>query len=154
MRGVHEPPVQEIDLEEWVRVLLARYPHCVHQVWLCGSRASGAVTGPDHDYDLLIVLREECYDQEGKAKDQLEQRIAFDPRVRFEGLDLFFWRQPHGYLGRWEWGPGEPPAWVMQEEDEEFRAYLLDGVPFGDFNRFYRDLKYARRLYSQASPCP
>jgi hypothetical protein len=147
--------VPQVDVEDWARRLAAKWPQ-VESVWLCGSRAHGWHDPLFSDYDVIVCLRDDCYERsrpEGcvrdlfRPKDQIEQRIAFDPEFNFgEALDLFF-LDPGGALSRWAWGPGDPPEWVLREE-EWLRQYLLAGDVIGDFDRLYRDLKNAKCLFS------
>jgi hypothetical protein len=142
-----------VNIAAWAVALAGKYPQ-VACVGLCGSRARGWER-PDSDWDVVIWLDDSAYarNEHGYLDpiDQIEQRIAFDPAFRFEDLDLFFLRQQDHSLARWEWGPGNPPDWVLNEEDDDLglRSMRLHGVPIGDFSRFYQDLKYARPLFER-----
>lgn len=130
--------------EAWVATLIAKYPH-VREVYLCGSRAGGWAR-PTSDWDVLLVLDDACYDG-GRPLDKIEQRIAFDPDLRFDGLDLFFWRPPWGELARWEFGPDEDISDRWWVGDPVFEPYYRTGGIPGDWDRFYKDLRFARRLH-------
>lgn len=70
-----------IDLTAWVEQLVSRYPQ-VETVALVGSRAHGRAS-PQSDYDIVLCLRNECY-ADDQTPDGLEQRLAFDPQLRFD----------------------------------------------------------------------
>jgi hypothetical protein len=142
-----------VNIEAWAVALAEKYSQ-VACVGLCGSRARGWER-PDSDWDVVIWLDDSAYVRNDLGCpvpiDQIEQRIAFDPEFRFKGLDLFFLRpDARGGLARWEWGPGDPPDWVLKwQDDEDIGPMLLDGIPVGDFNRFFSDLKHARPLFER-----
>jgi hypothetical protein len=144
--------VPEVDLQDWGLRLAAKYPQ-VKEVWLCGSRAKGWHVEKS-DYNICLVLNDECYDtQTHEQKEQIEQRIAFDSEFLFYGLDLLFLRL-RGDLGRWEYGPGDVPQWILDVQDEYVRDCLVHGCPHGDFSRFYNDMKFAQCLCVDGRPAP
>jgi hypothetical protein len=67
---------------------------------------------PDSDWDILVCLSAECYQESGRNAtgeyvyyqplDKIEQQIAFDVELRHEAIDLFF-SDPGGGLRRWQW---------------------------------------------------
>lgn len=95
--------------EEWWRRLVGRWPQ-VSDVGLVGSQAFGGAD-PDSDWDVVVCLDGACYEKRpakyGNGEhleqvDGIEQRIAFDPDLRHEKIDVFFLR-PDSTLTRWEW---------------------------------------------------
>jgi hypothetical protein len=135
------------DLRAWAAHAAELYPQ-IDTIALVGSRAVGWYC-PDSDFDIAIYIPGSAYAPEREAETlRLEQCIAFDPEVRFEGLDLFFLRPCEG-LGRWEWPPGEPPDWVTREPCEDFRGPLRAGDVDGDFDQFFRDLIHAVVLFKR-----
>ena len=146
-RNVGSSPTEELNIRDWARRTVSLYP-TVDQIWLCGSRAGGWAR-PTSDYDLLVVLTPDSYDADGVQRNQIEQRIAFDPSLRDERIDLFF-RRPGGGLGRWDWGPDDP---CPRSGCDDFDDYVAGGVPPGDFSRFEEDLRYAVGLFNRATNC-
>lgn len=142
--------VSAVDLSNWVRRLVWRWPQ-VTDVALVGSRARGNASAHS-DYDVVVCLGDDCYEDE-ETSQGLEQRIAYDPDLAFAGLDLFFLR-PNGTLGRWAWGPGEePPCVAPDDPDADYiNAAIRRGELLGDFSRLYRSLPQARRLYGVTDP--
>jgi hypothetical protein len=137
-----------VDVGRWVRDLLARSPKEVEAVW----------TFPDYRCDVVVVaLTRDCYDvrpsreglhgDEAVQKDQIEQRITFDPALKFDNLNVFFLRPDRFEWGCWDWGPGEPPAEILNEPDEDIRWSSLNGFPYGPMDRYHREFRYADRLY-------
>jgi len=129
-------------VEQWAAIATARHRQ-IEAVWLCGSRALGAER-PDSDYDVLVALGDASYDEHSAQREQIEQRIAFDPALRRPDFDLFFLR-PRGQLGRWEFGPDDPCPAVDGDSfaDEDSRDCLLHGCPPDDWSRFFKDLRDA-----------
>jgi hypothetical protein len=132
-------------IQAWAARVALLYPE-ICDITLVGSRAWGC-NHPESDFDIVICLSSAAYNEKGEEACRLEQWISFDPEVRFEGLDLFFLR-PQGELTRWEWPPGDPPAWVMESGE---RDGLLSGDVLGDFSQFWRDAKHAVRLFPPAA---
>jgi hypothetical protein len=136
------------DGEQWVRDLLARYPNKVRGVWAFQDGAFDVV---------VLALAHDCYDvrprgeglygDEAVQRDQIEQRITFDPALNIDNLKVFFRRPDRGEWGCWDWGPGEPPAEILNEPNEELRWTSLNGVTFGPMDTYYKELRYAYRLY-------
>jgi hypothetical protein len=129
------------DIEAWAAHVAELYPQ-VERVVLCG------LDGPDAGVDVGILFRESVYAEPGGEAYRLEQRIAFDPEVRCDGLDLYFVR-PRAELGYWAWPPGEPPDWLTRERNDYLRDCLLAGHVVGDFGRFCHDLQNAVVLFDR-----
>jgi hypothetical protein len=140
---------RESRVNDWAQMLVSRYPDQVRSVrWF-----------PDGSVDVVVVrLTDDCYDvrphgeglygNEAVQKGQIEQRITFDPALTCEDLDLqVFFTRPNGKWGGWVWGPGDPPAWILNEPDEEVRTCALEGDTYGPMNRYYEEVRYADRLY-------
>jgi hypothetical protein len=97
---------------------------------------------------VLVKLADACYEiRDGEAHQirQIEQEITFDPFLRVAGLDVWFLR-PEGEIGVWYWGPGNPPAWVLDEPDEHDRACYLHGVSYAPLD-WYHEREQPRQLY-------
>jgi hypothetical protein len=93
------------------------------------------------------------YAQKGGEARHLEQRLAFDPAVRFEGLNLLFLR-PAGRPGYWAWPIGKPPIWV-QQTPAWMKRPLLAGDAIGDLAPFQKGCEAATVLYSATGqPAP
>jgi hypothetical protein len=138
------------ELEQWADKVIGRYPQA-RQVWRLGTRSMRSME-PD-EVDLVVVLRDDCYEFRGRSaypKDQIEQKIAFDPALQFPGLVVFF-MQPDGHLSSWLWGPGDPPDEYVNEPDEQVRYCYLNGGMMGDTTRLYQDVQHSRRLYPRLS---
>ncbi len=74
----------------------------------------------------------------------MEKRIAFDPRLRDDAVDLFFWRRD-GELGRWYVDVDSlTPEGRDELRGDEVDDYLwycyTHGVPPGDFSRLRASL--------------
>jgi len=136
---------------KWLSKLTELYPE-IDCVLLVGSRASG-YSRPDSDWDVVICLEDNCY-QDDTQVDKIEQRIAFDPALCSDALDIF-WLRPSGSLGRWEYGPDEAPPSRLQVADSDewlkewVNGHLLVGEPMGDFDRLYRSLDKGKILYDK-----
>ncbi|HUT18980.1 MAG TPA: nucleotidyltransferase domain-containing protein, partial [Anaerolineae bacterium] len=123
-----------------------RYP--VDLIVLVGSRARGW-QGPTSDYDVVMLLGAECYTEGGEPVDRIEQRLAFDPDLCFEDLDLFFVR-PHpdvgrwASLGRWMWGPDEEPP---DDDDDLISDCIRSGSVCGDFSRLWDSIPEGKVLW-------
>jgi hypothetical protein len=127
-------------LDQWVRALLARYPKEVEGVWQLFETWPGP--------GVLLKLADSCYDiRDGcdYQKDQIEQVITFDPALKVEHLQVWFLR-PRSEPGVWCWGPGDPPAWVLDEPDEHDRACYLAGVTTGCLD-WYHEREHPEQLY-------
>ena len=164
------PVLTAAEFEAWLYKLLELYPQQVEVVALVGSRAFGYAR-PDSDWDVILCLEKDCY-QEGEQIDKIEQRIAFDPDLRSEAIEIFFLR-PDGGLGRWQFGPDEPPPLPeyvtvhrpkgngeyekirrkfdpeADEGDDYIAHCILNGYPEGDFDRLRKSLKRAKVLYDR-----
>ncbi len=99
-----KPVLTEAAFEAWLQTLVESWPQ-VETVALTGSRARGQAK-PDSDWDVIVCLEASCYQTHAESwpqqVDKVEQRIAFDPRLRQDAIDLFF-MDPTGHLRRWEW---------------------------------------------------
>jgi hypothetical protein len=138
------------DLERWAEKLVDLYPQA-GSVWLVGTNSLRSME--KDEVDLAVVLAENCYEiRDGRTypKDQIEQKVAFDPALQFPGLVVFFVR-PNGGVTSWLWGPGDLPAKYLNEPHEEIRDSYLNGWLMGDNSRLYRDLRDSRRLYPRMS---
>lgn len=90
------------DPDAWAKAIGATYPE-IESLYLVGSRAAGAGR-EDSDWDVVAVLRESCYGQDGEPIDpEIERRITEDPENAFDGLDLFFIRPGERHF-RWDEG--------------------------------------------------
>jgi predicted nucleotidyltransferase len=87
------------DVNAWAADARRLYPAIV-SVHLVGSRA-GKRCRPNSDWDLVVCLADDLYDELGEPVDDTEQRIAFDPALYFSGLDLYFLR-PGDRQFRWD----------------------------------------------------
>jgi hypothetical protein len=93
-----------------------------------------------------VCLNPACYRLDNEVgwqqKDGIEQRITFDPRFRFFGMEMWFLR-PGADLGRWQIPYGEvpPKGWYTNLHDgkecDHAKFCLLNGIPLGAFSRFY-----------------
>ena len=133
--------ISAFDFDDWLNEITTKYSQIV-DIHLTGSRAAGCA-GPHSDYDVVILLASECYDENSRQENKIEQRIAFDENLRHEALDIF-WLRPDGFVGRWEHGPEEEPELVG---DEYIDTCILNGDLFGDFSRLYKSLPQAKCLY-------
>jgi hypothetical protein len=139
---------RESRMNDWAQMLVSRYSDQVRSVrWF-----------PAGSVDVVVVrLTDDCYDvrpcgeglygNEAVQKDQIEQRITFDPALKFDNLNLFFLRPDRRGWGYWSWGPGEPPAEILNEPDKEIRWCGLNGFPFGPMDSYHKELQYAHRFY-------
>jgi hypothetical protein len=156
------PVLTEAEFMEWLEKLLELYPQ-VEAVGLVGSRAFGYAR-PGSDWDVVILLEEDCYQEEvigkgGDGKDitisvqvdKIEQRISFDEALASASIEKFFLR-PSGSIARWEYGPDEPPPCVEPSEGASYLTRcLLNGYPPGDWDRLRRSLSRALILYDRNS---
>jgi hypothetical protein len=101
---------------------------------------------PRCEWDIVVRLAEAVYGDRGEDARHLEQRLAFDPTVRFDGLNLLFLR-PEGRPGYWAWPAGKPPVWV-QQTPVWMRRPLLAGDTLGDLAAFRKGCAGATILYS------
>jgi hypothetical protein len=108
--------MDDAELAAWVVRLVERYP-AVEDVFLVGGETFGS-SRRFPIQDVLIVLEAATYAWGTGAtphstwtcpipRDKLEQRIAYDPALRRNGLYVWFYR-PDGEIGWWAFGPDEP----------------------------------------------
>jgi hypothetical protein len=141
-----EPPE---NMRRWANQVAKQHPQ-VSEVLLVGDPATSWCrpfwNQPRPGWDVIIRLAEAVYaEQKGEGR-QLEQHLAFDPAVRFEGLNLLFLR-PEGRPGWWAWPAGKPPIWV-QQTPLWMRRPLLAGDTLGDLGPFRKGCTTATVLYS------
>jgi hypothetical protein len=145
-------PVWRVNVRQWVARLVEKYPQ-VESVHIYPFRCDddddfcGFDKNPADPYSFVVRLAASCYDESGQQRDQIEQRIAFDNELTFDWRTMYFNRPQRDGVYVWSWGPGEPPAEILAEEDEDTREGLLKGWPEGDMSRFDREWRLARKIY-------
>lgn len=173
MRVSEQDIMTEEQFQAWLDELVTLHPE-ITDVMLVGSRALG-VNRPDSDFDVIICLRDACYEliekacvaidgspstyTTARARDYGELRMALE--ISRPSLDIFFlW--PDGTLHRYnyleliyeELLEGKYQALMelvghelSDEEASQLAGPILDGELEGDFTRLYKELGHAKALY-------
>jgi hypothetical protein len=150
-----EPPE---NMRRWAAQVAREHPQ-ISEVLLAGDPATSWTRSfwhqPKPGWDVIIRLAEAVYGNRGEDARHLEQRLAFDPIVRFDGLNLLFLR-PTRRPGYWGWPAGKPPIWA-QQTPLWMRRPLLAGDTLGDLAAFRKGCEAATLLYSatgKSAPIP
>jgi predicted nucleotidyltransferase len=137
MSAVTGEHLSEADFEAWLERLISRWPQ-VDSVHLTGSRSRG-MDRPDSDWDIIVCLTAECYEEIGRNAnrfgewiyyqplDKIEQQIAFDVELRHEAIDLFF-MDPGGALRRWQWLEVKELLDILPDEEQAVLEALIGEV--------------------------
>jgi hypothetical protein len=137
------------NMRRWANQVAKRCPQ-VSEVLLVGDPAMSWTRPfwhqPRCGWDIVIRLAEAAYAEKNGEARQLEQQIAFDPTVCFDGLNLLFLR-PEGRPGYWAWPAGKPAIWV-QQTPPWMRRPLLAGDTLGDLAAFRKGCAGATVLFS------
>ena len=132
----------EKEFELWLKDLIHLFKDDIEEILLTGSRA-GNYARENSDWDVAVCLKNDDAEK--------EKEISFHPMLRMEGIEIYFIRGD-GRLKIWH----EIDDFIKSDEelDEFVKNCIENGSPIGDFNRFFKELKYNHEcLYKSSWGC-